>query len=197
MDYRQLRVDIKGALSITECEVLAEHARTTRAGAALEVGHYLGLSTAVLLDALPPKCEFVTIDHHMGDDNCGVTDVHQFKANVSPHIGERPFRPAFTDMREALSDLLFQPYGRFGFVFYDADHTAVGVQDFWLRARYLLEDDCLLLFDDADWESQALLRKLAEDDGFHSIRSRPFTRSVGDKADAETYTLEIMRRGAA
>lgn len=195
MDYRQLRVDIKGALSVSECEVLAEHAGMTRARAALEVGHYLGLSTAVLLDALPPDCALVTIDHHMGDENCGVTDVHQFSANVSQHIGERAFRTMFTDMREGLTELLNA--SPFGFVFYDADHTAIGVQDFWLRARYLLEDDCLLLFDDADWESQALLRKLAEDDGFHSIRSRPFTRSVGDKADDDTYTLEIMRRGAA
>lgn len=194
-DYRQLRVDIDGALSISECEVLAEHARATSATAALEVGHYKGLSTAVLLDALPPDCAFVTIDHHNGDESCGATDVHTFSANVSNHIGERAFRPMFIDMREALTELLAsQP---FGFIFYDADHTAIGVQDFWLRARHLVADDCTLVYDDADWESQALLKRLAEYDGFHSIRSRPFTRSVGDKADADTYTLEIMRRGNA
>ena len=67
-DHAALRGQIAGPLSVAECQALAKLAASTTTTRALEVGHYLGLSTAVLLDSLPPGCELVTIDHHQGDE---------------------------------------------------------------------------------------------------------------------------------
>lgn len=182
--------DIVGPLSATECEVLAEVAAATTAHAALEIGHYLGLSTAVLLSSLPESCAFVTIDHHEGDQWCPATSFSTFSENVAPFIGRRNFTPIKADMRVALPALL----GRFGFCFYDGDHTASAVADFWDLAADLLDDECTLCFDDADWEEQSTLRYLAEADGFEVVTDREFYRPSGDKADPATYTLEVMRR---
>jgi predicted O-methyltransferase YrrM len=186
-----LRGQITGALSVAECVKLGEVASATAAASALEVGHYLGLSTAVLLTSLPTDVHLVTIDHHQGDDWSGGTSFDEFTANVAPYVGERKFTAINEDMRSALPDLL----GRFGFVFYDADHTAAAVADFWDLAAGLLEQECTLVFDDADWVEQSTLRGLAEADGFEVVTDTPFYRGGGDKHDPLTYTLEVMRRG--
>jgi len=156
-----------------------------------EVGHYLGLSTAVLLDSLPPGCELVTIDHHRGDEWCPATSADEFLANVDPFIWDRLFVFVNDDMRAALPTV----GGGFGFVFYDADHTASAVAAFWDHAAGLLAERCTLVFDDADWAEQSTLRGLAEADGFMVVTSDPFYRGDGDKHDPETYTLEVMERG--
>lgn len=187
-----MQVSIPGPLSVRECEALARHAADTDAARVLEVGHYLGLSTAILLDSLPPACELVTIDHHRGDEWCPSTSADDFLANVDPHVGGRAFTFVNDDMLAALPAL----DGRFGFVFYDADHTAEAVADFWSLVVDLLEPDCTLIFDDADWADQSTLIGLAESVGFVSVRSEPFVRGDGDKHDPQTYTLEVMRRSA-
>jgi predicted O-methyltransferase YrrM len=186
-----LRGQITGALSVAECVKLGEVASATTAASALEVGHYLGLSTAVLLTSLPTDVHLVTIDHHQGDAWSGGTSFDEFTANVAPYVGERKFTALNEDMRVALPDLL----GRFGFCFYDADHTAAAVADFWDLAAGLLEQECTLVFDDADWVEQSTLRGLAEADGFKVVTDTPFHRGGGDKHDPLTYTLEVMRRG--
>jgi predicted O-methyltransferase YrrM len=186
-----LRGQITGALSVAECVKLGEVASATTAASALEVGHYLGLSTAVLLTSLPTDVHLVTIDHHQGDAWSGGTSVDEFTANVAPYVGDRKFTAINDDMRVALPALL----GRFGFVFYDADHTAAAVADFWDLAAGLLDESCTLVFDDADWVEQSTLRGLAEADGFQVVTDTPFYRGGGDKHDPLTYTLEVMRRG--
>lgn len=182
---------IPGPLSVRECDVLAALASSTKASRALEVGHYLGLSTSVLLQSLPDGCELVTVDHHQGDEWCPATSPDEFMDNVGPFIGERPFRFVNDDMRSALADV----GSGFGFVFYDADHTASAVADFWDLAAGLLAETCTLVFDDADWAEQSTLRSLAAADGFEVVTSEPFWRGDGDKHDPETYTLEVMERG--
>jgi predicted O-methyltransferase YrrM len=186
-----LRQQITGALSVAECDKLAEVAAATTAKSALEVGHYLGLSTAVLLSSLPADVHLVTIDHHQGDQWCGETSFDEFGSNVAPYVGDRKFTALNEDMRSALPAML----GRFGFCFYDADHTAAAVADFWDLAAGLLDESCTLVFDDADWVEQSTLRGLAEADGFRVVTDTPFYRSDGDKHDPKTYTLEVMRRG--
>lgn len=181
---------IVGPLSHTECEVLGDLASATTATRALEVGHYLGLSTSVLLEHLPAGVELVTIDHHQGDEWCPPTSFATFEENVAPYVGDRAFRAIDQDMRTALPDL----DGRFGFVFYDADHTASAVADFWDHVTPLLADECTLVFDDADWLEQSTLRDLAEADGFKVVTDRAFVRGEDDKHDPDTYTLEVMRR---
>ena len=93
-------------------------------------------------------------------------------------------------MAEALPELS----GRFGFCFYDADHTAQAVAEFWDLAADLFDQECTLVFDDADWAEQSTLRTLAEADGFAVVTDRDFYRPSGDKHDPATYTLEVMRR---
>jgi predicted O-methyltransferase YrrM len=186
-----LRLQITGALSVAECVKLGEVASATAAVQALEVGHYLGLSTAVLLTSLPTDCELVTIDHHQGDAWSGGTSFDTFMQNVEPYVGDRWFDAINGDMRAALPTL----GGTFGFVFYDADHTAEAVAEFWRLAAGLLDDRCTLVFDDADWVEQSTLRTLAEADGFVVVTDVEFYRPSGDKHDPLTYTLEVMRRG--
>lgn len=181
---------IVGPLSVAECEKLAEVASKVDTARALEVGHFLGLSTAVLLGSLPSGCELVTIDHHQGDDWCPGTSFETFSENVAPFIGDRPFTPINEDMRVALPKLT----GTFGFCFYDADHTEQAVRAFWDLAAGLLADRCVLVFDDADWVEQSTLRTLAEADGFTVVTDMPFHRPPGDKHDPSTYTLEVMSR---
>jgi predicted O-methyltransferase YrrM len=187
-----LRKQIAGALSVAECVRLGEVASATTSSRALEVGHYLGLSTAVLLTSLPAGCELVTVDHHQGDAWSGGTLFGTFLENVAPYIGDpRMFSAVNEDMRTALPQL----DGTFGFCFYDADHTAEAVADFWQLAAPLLDESCTLVFDDADWAEQSTLRGLAEADGFTVVTTDPFVRGAGDKDNPETYTLEVMRRG--
>jgi predicted O-methyltransferase YrrM len=186
-----MRDSIEGPLSVAECDALAELAAATTAKRALEVGHLFGLSTAVLLTSLPADCELVTVDHHQGDDWCPATSFDVFSGNVAPYVGDRLFVAINADMRVALPGLS----DGFGFCFYDADHTAEAVADFWDLAADLFDDDCTLVFDDADWAEQSTLRTLAEADGFVVVTDREFYRPSGDKHDPATYTLEVMRRG--
>jgi predicted O-methyltransferase YrrM len=187
-----LRKQITGALSVAECVKLGEVASATTSTRALEVGHYLGLSTAVLLTSLPDGCELVTIDHHQGDAWSGGTSFATFLDNVTPYIGDpRMFSAINEDMLTALPEL----DGPFGFCFYDADHTASAVAEFWDLAAGLLDECCTLVFDDADWVEQSTLRTLAEADGFEVVTDTQFHRGSGDKDNPLTYTLEVMRRG--
>ena len=184
-------IPVIGPLSLTEREALATVAAATHARRALEVGHYLGLSTSVLLTSLPPEVELVTVDHHQGDQWCPSTSFDTFLENVQPYVADRSFVTINDDMEFALPNLS----GLFGFCFYDADHTAEAVETFWRVGASLLAPDCVLVFDDADWEEQSTLRTLAEADGFQVVTGREFHRPEGDKNDPETYTLEVMRRG--
>lgn len=186
-----LRDQITGALSVAECVKLGEVASSYDGAAALEVGHLFGLSTAVLLSSLPPEVELVTIDHHQGDAWCPQTSFAEFMENVAPYVGDRWFDAIDEPMEDALPSL----GGTYGFCFYDADHTASAVAEFWALAHPLLADDCTLVFDDADWAEQSTLRGLAEADGFVVVTDVEFYRPSGDKDDPLTYTLEVMRRG--
>lgn len=192
-EWGEVRRLLRGALSETECVVLAEHAAATDAAWALEIGHYTGLSSVVLLESLPVACGLVTIDHHRGDQWSSKTSVAKYEDSVRPHIRGRDFIFLNGDMRDELPRLHPEPL--YGFVFYDADHSRQGVEDFWTLTAPLLANHCVLTFDDADWEEQSTLIGLAEAAGFVSIRDRDFYRGKDDKRNPDTYSLEVMRRG--
>jgi predicted O-methyltransferase YrrM len=190
--WAKLKADVDGALSEHECAVLASEARSSGATNALEVGHYMGLSTCVLLESLPPDCALTTIDHHEGDEWSGPTLHSNFVDNVTPYIrGRREFRDVQAPFADALSQL---DSPQFDFVFYDADHTAEAVAKFWAYAEPLLLPRCTLVFDDADWDDQATMFKLAEQAGFDRVDDQPHVRHRRDKKDPMTYTLGIMVR---
>lgn len=188
-------LDVRGALSIPECDALAHLARGVD-GPALEVGHLFGLSTAILLDALPPEVTVVTVDHHQGDAWTCSVDPAEFLSNVEPFIGQREFVFVNGDMLDGATLDEVSRFGPYGFVFYDADHTKHAVVDFWNAYRPLLAESCTLVYDDADWDDQSILGELARADGFRSIRARDLYRGPEDKRDPETFTLEVMQRDA-
>ncbi len=186
---------VPGPLSEAERIRICKEAAWTTARQALEVGHYLGASTSLLLHSLPSRCSLSTIDHHCGDVSTPEVKYEDFQANTQPYVGDRVFDCFIMDMRDALSKLAVSGWWRYGFVFYDADHTEQGVRDFWQLARGLLADECTLIYDDADWPGQAVLGELAATDGFHSVREREIVRHMPqDKVDPRTFTLEVMRR---
>ena len=116
--------------------------------------------------------------------------------------GDKLYGVGTTDMKagdavmHALHDSLDMAALRFdlAFVFYDADHAAEAVAEFWSLVVDLLEPDCTLVFDDADWDEQSTLRDLAAGAKFEMITEEPFVQHPADKHHADTYTLEIMRR---
>jgi predicted O-methyltransferase YrrM len=188
-DWAEVLRELNGALSVTECEVLSELASGAH-GRALEVGHYTGLSSVVLLTSLPDEVELVTVDHHLGDQWSNATSPDRYRRNMQPYVGKRHFKQIDADFKVVLPEL----YPDFGFVFYDADHTAQAVCDFWRDAASLCLPKCTLVFDDADWSGQSALTVLAEGSGFRSVRTRDFHRGADDKRSPDTYTLEVMVR---
>jgi hypothetical protein len=181
---------VPGALSEAECGMLAHLAAETDAIAALEVGHYYGRSTVVLLESLPVGVPLFTVDHHKGDDWCPPAPVEEFNANIAPHVGDRLVAFSECDMLAVDYEL-----AEYGFVLYDADHHAKGFALWWELVRPHLADECTLVFDDADWDEQSMLHDLDHADGFRSIRTLEFFRGPKDKHSPETYTLEVMQRG--
>lgn len=193
---------VPGPLSTQERCVLALEAERTLGMRALEVGHYYGASTSILLNSLPPTCALVTIDHHEGDVSTPAAPIAAFYENIAPYVGKRSLetfvcdmRVAFEGMAERLAEGRNPPPLWFDFVFYDADHTEQGVCDFWELVTPFLAQSCTLIYDDADWPSQAMLGELAKGDGFVSVRTQPIVRHMpADKTDPRTFTLEVMRR---
>lgn len=167
-------------------------ALAARSGArrALEVGHFEGRSTAVLLENLPAGCTLTTIDHHGGDRWMPAYSPTAFYANVQPYIN-RPFTFTNADMMLALHDLA----PGWDFVFYDADHELLAMSAFWAALEPLLAEHCLVVFDDADWEDQGQLTDLAAAAGFEVIDlGVAWVRHPLDKQDPRTFTLQAMGR---
>jgi predicted O-methyltransferase YrrM len=189
LNPKRLRETIQGALSELELTVLGDWSSKAKT-AALEVGHYYGLSTVALLQSLPDGIPLDTVDHHMGDKWAPRSLISMFEKNVIPHVGSRTFQSFSMDFTDA-SDYLQGPYG---FVFYDAAHDVDSCEMFWSLYRGAMSQDCILVFDDADWESMDALRQAALGDDFDTVPVMPRSRKKDDKADPETYTLEVMRR---
>ena len=182
---------MNGYLSGTELAEL-RHWAVLSAGTALEVGHYEGLSTSVLLQSLSSGVVLYSVDHHAGDHHVEATQIATFEENVSELRHSGPVLiPVYRDFRE------FATWGitGFGFVFYDAEHSVVGCRDFWGLFAARMLPDCLLLYDDADWGEMVELGRLAERAGFVDVTRLPFQRLNGDKQNAQTYTLKVLRRG--
>src|SRR5689334_7881343 len=122
-------LDIPGLLSRKECDVLARVAHRSGATRALDVGHYHGRSTAVLLSSLPIGAYFTTVDHHQGDYYAVEPVNHdEFIANIQPFWNGGPVRA----MKSVDKDMLAVDYtvdAPHDFVFYDADHHEQPIRD--------------------------------------------------------------------
>lgn len=195
-DWQALRRRIRGVLSNLECEELARWNAIDwigrDEGLTLEVGHWHGLSTCVLLESLPLGNELVTVDHHRGDRWVTASSKPEFEANVEPFRAGRKLSIVYEDFKEAVPKLTRE----IAFCFYDADHSEIACESFWkLVGPRMALGVSLLCFDDADWPTMNRLRALALADGYEVVNRRPFFRGVADKEDPRTYTLEVMARG--
>jgi predicted O-methyltransferase YrrM len=192
IDANALKQSITGPLSVLECEALSTEAARASGSDALEVGHYKGLSTAVLLQSLPRGMTLWSVDHHKGDHWCPHTRPSEFEGNVRPYVNGVALGPIFKPFSEALGSVPDE----LKFVFYDADHTTEACEQFWGCVSIKLAANCVLVFDDADWDGMARLRELAAVDGFEVVPGDPFRRGPMDKATPDTFTLQVMARGA-
>jgi predicted O-methyltransferase YrrM len=188
-----------GLMSPRECEELAAWAGNADYGDALEVGHYTGCSTGVLLSALPPDVQLLTIDDHRWRNIPEQT----FRENVQPFIGKRTVIVSVRDYETALAE----HDGTFGFVFYDGPHSTDDCERFWRAIESKLESRCLFLFDDADWPSMSRMGDMLDAGGFRRLNRFPLHRatigySTGDqqfdldlaKRHPDTYTLDVWER---
>lgn len=189
LDFACLREKTRGLLSINECEELAHWGRLAKGGRALEVGHYTGLSTCVLLESLPTGTVLYSIDHHNGDNKVPKSTVAEFELNIQESLDKVSLVPVYQDFRK------FWDWGisGFGLVFYDAEHTEQACIDFWTGLRGKFSPGCILLYDDADWEEMKPLGRMAEAAGFQARTRLPIRRLKGDKRNSETYTLKVLQ----
>lgn len=194
VDWGELITVTSGLLSVPECEELSFWASKAGKCNALEVGHFTGLSTLVLLHSLENGSRLLTLDHHNGDGHAPKTPAYQFHILVGAFHPKRDVRleVLFRDFREVLSSVLYE--NKWGFVFYDAEHTAAACLDFWREIEDDLSDRCVLAYDDADWNEMQLLGMLATAAGFKDCTRRELVRGDGGKRDSNTHTLRVMRR---
>jgi predicted O-methyltransferase YrrM len=184
---------VTGPLSSRECDYLDRIVSELAPRRLLEVGHYNGLSSCVLIAAMPDSATLVTVDHHRGDDWCPATSPDRYQGLIdSVRDGK--------DVDVRVADMLSVDYvaaGPFDFVFYDSDHHREPVEAWWAAALPSFADRCTLTFDDADWDEQSCLIGLAELAGFRSVRTHDFVRYEHDKLASQTFTVEWMVRTPA
>ena len=203
MTMRELRAAANwgcqgGLLSVAEMEAL--HAavlnaerhpareESDRPFKVLEVGHYHGLSTAVIHAALVARkspWEFRTIDHHRGDKWVPAGDSRQyFERNLSTY-----FPGVVFDDRD--SGLLNAADARAELVFYDGDHAAEQLR--WTAMVH--NSGCrTFILDDLDWPSGRACRTFLEGFGWKLTTPEPVRDTAGDKATEWTMTLGVFTR---
>lgn len=171
-----------GLLSEAECDRLYNVFR--EAHRVLEVGHYYGLSTRVLSDAIDNELgTLITIDSHEGspEDNVDAPSFELFHqqtsaGNVIPLV-----------MR---SEALQAPL-QFDAVFYDGDH-----EEEQARFTRVVHDSPrvkLFVFDDRDFPVPESACEALRAAGW-TDESPPLYRGQGDKTDPKTMTLGVFRR---
>lgn len=188
------RHDPGGLLSFSECVELMNWAGACgRLVTALEVGHFRGLSTLMLLRGLPEGSTLVTVDHHRGDVHVarGHSSPSAFMSTIGKH-GDLLDRVKLAAAFIPYQQLLTMHPGPYDFVFYDGQHTPEDCEEFWRRVQ--LSPNCILCYDDADWECMQRLGELAEADNFKDVTRLVLQRLEDDKNADETYTLRVLRR---
>lgn len=185
-------MNIFGHVSRYECQELIYWAgQFDRPIRALEVGHFMGRTTAAMLIGLPKGSTLVSVDHHKGDKHVKPSEIKEFLVNVEPFIDcgvyhEWVFEPFETSV-PALP-------GWFDFMYYDATHTPEACDEFWRVASPLMPDRCRLLYDDADWKEMWRLGELAQAHGFKNRTRYEFRRGTKQQVDSTAYTMAVMER---
>lgn len=160
----------------------------------LEVGHFYGLSTCGIMEALHeldhPNIWFSTVDNHRADGSVGESDAQAFFHNVATYMAPAPrteFEICVQDSQELTTPLLYD------IVFYDGDHREE--QERFTKLVVESPQVRLFIFDDADYEVPARCKELLLDNGWRD-ESPKLYRSALDKRDPETMTLAVFRRAS-
>lgn len=176
-----------GLLSERECRALYEifhdaHRRVLEVGV-LEVGHYLGLSTCVLADALE-WTPLLTIDSHEGDTRVPAVPFEKFWANMEL-CGADHCIPLVMRSESIKAPLPFDA------VFYDGDHEEEQMR--FTQVVHESPNVRLFVFDDRDFPVPAKCCEFLRELGWLD-HSEPIYRGPYDKATSETMTLGVFRR---
>jgi hypothetical protein len=187
-----------GLLSAGELELLMQIvAAEPRPLAALEVGHFMGLSTCGLVHALWQRggslvranadgyWTLTTVDHHQGDAWVPWTPAEIFEQNMFEHFADARVEVSYRPSQTLTAPLPFD------FVFYDGDHGEE--QERFTVAVIESPRVRTLVFDDRDFPVPMRCSELLMRHGWID-ESPDMLRAPGDKGGAETMTLAVFRR---
>jgi len=176
-----------GLMSEVEIEHLAaliEHHRGPRR--VLEVGHYYGLSTYVIANALGPNGTLLSIDAHIKDAWVKDSNEGGYFANIRKHFTPCQVQTIIMDSRAV------KTLDGFDVVFYDGDHAEE--QERFTRLVMASETVDLFIFDDRDFPVPERCCDILRDAGWRDC-SPNLWRGGGDKMHAGTMTLGVFKRG--
>lgn len=174
-----------GLLSQRECETLFGLVCLAKPDLVLEVGHYCGLSTHVIADALRTLGDghLTTIDSYEPDKWVAESGKERFQKNAAAGL--------FHEV--GVLEVRSQDYdpGNYDFVFYDGDH---GDEQLAFTRKVVLGRHCrVMVFDDADFPVPEQCCKYLAESGWYQLPLHPH-RGPYDKQSPETMTLAAFVR---
>lgn len=178
-----------GLLSARECETLYGLVCLAGPRMALEVGHYCGLSTYVIANALKTLRDtvgdigsLVTVDSYEPDEWIQESGKERFERNrleLFPEV--RAIEARSQDIDPSVYD----------FVFYDADHGQEQLA--FTRKVHEAPAPRVFVFDDADFPVPARCCQFLREHDWFQIPI-PIHRGPYDKTDKDTMTLAAFVR---
>lgn len=194
-----------GLLSLAECKLLSQlieqegrcNTNPTAELFILEVGHFWGLSTAVISHAWPfSSLHIHTVDSHEADNMVPASDEAIFRENMRVFASQWPsLKIEIARSQDAFPDADAIAAGTPDIIFYDGDHREE--QERFTRLVIEAKEThgwpSLFIFDDRDFEVPARCCELLREAGW-SDESPPWRRLSGDKRNAETMTLGVFRK---
>lgn len=177
-----------GLLSVSELGVLMSVVRLSDATNLLEVGHYCGLSTCAIVNALWQRgddWELTTVDAHIADQWVErPADIATFEGNRGRYFQDARVSPLF--IRSETIDRIESE-----FVFYDGDHGEEQLR----FTRAVIDSPAVqtFMFDDRDFDFPKLCVEELRASGW-ADHSPTLTRLPGDKMNEGTQTLGWFTR---
>lgn len=158
----------------------------------LEVGHYHGLSTCGILEALEASgcgwVRFTTVDNHQADGSVGESSPDIFLDNLETYACKA--EKVEVEVRIVDSQTLVRELPH-DIIFYDGDHRAEQLR----FTKLVMQSPSVrvFIFDDGDYPVPAHCCELLLKAGWKD-ESPPLFRGGNDKRDPETMTLKVFRR---
>lgn len=158
----------------------------------LEVGHFYGLSTCGILEALSevgqPKVWLTTVDNHKADGSVGDSDAQCFLHNLHTYMRDDEHVELEIFLVDSQSIVRPIPHN---IVFYDGDHREE--QERFTRLVLESPNVRVFIFDDGDYAVPARCCELLKEAGWKD-ESPTLWRGPEDKRTPDTMTLKVFRR---